>query len=516
MAHQYVAGIDIGTTGAKAAIFSCDGLLLASAYAEYACSYPQPNWVEQDVDLIVGKAIECCRRAIADSHLNPSEISSVAFSAQRCCSIFLDAKGGLVRPMISWQDNRAHREVEEIARALPADEFYDITGMPLNTTWMVSKILWVRNHEPENWERVAKVVQLQDYALKALGAEGFFEDVSDAGFFGLWDPYAFDWSDRLLTLLRISRSIFPVPSASGSRVGAVSASAAERSGLTQGTPLCVGAGDQNSAAVGAGIVRKGFLSVSLGTGGLAAAYLDTPFRDPHRKAMIDNHAVYGKWQLEGLQAGAAGVFRWFRDEIAALEKESAAASGKNVYDMLNEMIEKTPPGAKGLILLPYLASATTPRWNPHARGSLLGLTFAHDRACLARCFMEGITLEVRDMVNSMSRAGIAIDTVRILGGATKSDTWNQIQSDVYNRPVETLKMTDAALMGSAIFAAVGIKAFADIPEGTERMVRVDRTFSPDAARARLYDEIYEVYCGAYEALEEKGIFRALAKLQGGA
>jgi xylulokinase len=513
MARQYVAGMDIGTTGAKAAIFGIDGRLVASAYTEYGCVYPKPNWVEQDVQLIVGGAIDCCRRAVAESGLDPADIAAVSFSAQRCCSIFLDARGGLVRPMISWQDNRAHEEVAEIEAKITAEEFYDITGMPLNTTWMVSKLMWVRNHEPASWEKVAKVVQLQDYALKEMGAEDWLEDVSDAGFFGLWDPYAFDWSDRLLGLLRIPRSIFPTPAASGSRAGVVSAAAAERSGLKQGTPLCVGAGDQNSAAVGAGIVHKGFLSVSLGTGGLAAAYLDVPFRDPHRKAMVDNHAVYGKWQLEGLQAGAAGVFRWFRDEIAALEKHEAAGSGKDVYAVLNEMIESTPPGAKGLVLLPYLASATTPRWNPHARGTILGLTFAHDRACLARCFMEGITMEVRDMINSMLRAGIPIDNVRILGGATKSAVWNQIQSDVYNRPVETLKMTDAALMGSAIFAAVGIKAFSDIPEGTQRMVKVDATYTPNAERAKLYDEIFQVYCGAYEALEGKGIFGALARLQ---
>lgn len=514
MDKRYVMGIDIGTTGAKAGVFGLDGRLVASAYSEYQCIYPKPNWVEQDVDLIVGQSIDCCRRAVADSRLNPAEIASVAFSAQRCCSIFLDARGKLVRPMISWQDNRAHEEVAEIERGISAEEFYDLTGMPLNTTWMVSKILWVRRHEPANWARVAKVVQLQDYALKALGAEGFFEDVSDAGFFGLWNPYAFDWSDRLLALLDLPRSIFPEPSASGSRVGAVSRDASVRSGLREGTPLCVGAGDQNSAAVGAGIVRKGLLSVSLGTGGLAAAYLDTPFCDPNRKAMVDNHAVYGKWQLEGLQAGAAGVFRWFRDEIAAAEKAAAAAAGKNVYEVLGEMIEKVPPGARGLVLLPYLASATTPRWNPHARGTLLGLTFAHDRACLARCFMEGITLEVRDMVNSMLRAGIPIETVRILGGATKSGVWNQIQSDVYNRPVETLKMTDAALLGSAILAAVGIGVFSDVAEGTGEMVRVDKTYTPDAGRARLYDEMYDIYCGAYEALEDKGIFRKLAKLQG--
>jgi len=513
MAHKYVVGLDIGTTGAKGAVIRLDGQVVSEAYREYICAYPRPNWVEQDVDLIVGKALECCKEAVHKSGLDPASIASLAISAQRCCAVFVDARGGLVRPMISWQDNRTHEEVEEIRGKMSAEEFYDTTGMPLTTTWIVSKIMWVRKNEPANWKRVAKVVQLHDYALKTLGAEDWFDDVSDAGFYGLWNPYSFEWSGKLLSLLGFDQALFPKPSASGTRVGAVSKAAAARCGLPPGTPLCVGAGDQNSAAIGAGIVHKGYLSVSLGTGGLAAAYLDSPFRDPNRKAMVDNHAVYGKWQLEGLQSGAAGVFRWFRDEVAALEKETAAKDGKNVYDRLNEMIASTPPGAKGLVLLPYLASATTPRWNPHARGTLLGLTFAHDRASLARCFMEGITLEVRDMVNSMAASGIPIEQVRILGGATKSELWNQMQADVYNRPVETLKMTDAALMGAALCAAAGIGEFKDIAEGAERMVQVDRKYLPNQQNARLYDEIYGVYCLAYEALEEKGVFQALARLQ---
>jgi xylulokinase len=513
MQHQHVVAIDIGTTGAKAAVLRLDGVVAGESYREYGCSYPNPNWVEQDVDLIVGKAMECCGEAVARSGLAPSEIASVSFSAQRCCSIFVDSGGNLVRPMISWQDNRAHEQVRRIEEGISGAEFYDITGMPLNTTWMVSKMMWVREKEPEKWNRVAKVVQLQDYALKAMGAEEFVDDVSDAGFYGLWDPYAFDWSDKLLALLGFDRSVLPRAVASGTRIGSVSASAAARCGLKQGTPLCVGAGDQNSAAIGAGVAKKGQLSVSLGTGGLAAAYLDAPFRDPNRKAMIVNHAVYGKWQLEGYQAGAAGVFRWFRDEMAALEKENASRDGKNVYDVLGESISRVPPGSRGLVLLPYFASATTPRWNPHARGTILGLTFAHDRACLARCFMEGVTLEVRDMVASMLAAGVPIDQVRILGGATKSEVWNQMQADVYNRPVQTLKMTDAAIMGAGLLAAVGIGAFSSIAEGAERMVRVDRSYTPDPASAKRYDDVFAVYCRAYEALEGGGIFRALADLQ---
>ena len=235
----------------------------------------------------------------------------------------------------------------------------------------------------------------------------------------------------------------------------MSAAAAARAGLKAGTPLCIGAGDQNSAAVGAGIVRKGYLSVSLGTGGLAAAYLDEPFRDPNRKAMVDNHAVYGKWQLEGLQAGAAGVFRWFRDEIAALEKEAAASAGTNVYEPAQRDDRHDPARREGA------GAASLPRQRDHAAleparaRDAAGPDLRPRQGLHGPRFMEGITLEVRDMVNSMVAAGIPIQQVRILGGATKSEVWNQMQADVYNRPVQTLKMTDAALMGAALFAAVG-------------------------------------------------------------
>ena len=210
----------------------------------------------------------------------------------------------------------------------------------------------------------------------------------------------------------------------------------------------------------------------MGTAGNANAYLDSQFRDPAGKSMIVNHAIYGKWQIEGHQAGAAGVFRWFRDEIATLEKAKAKENNKDAYKILDELIAKTPAGAKGLVFLPYLAGATAPRWNPDARGYLAGLTFAHDRGCLARAFLEGITLEMKDIITAMINSGIKIQHVRLTGGASKSPVWNQIQSDVYNLEVETLKVTDTAVIGAAIMGGVGVGIFKDIREGTEQMVRL--------------------------------------------
>lgn len=513
MTEAYLLGVDIGTTGAKGIIFDGEGKVIASGYYEYGCTFPRPNWVEQDVDLIVGRSMDAAAQAIEAGGINADDIGAISFSAQRCCTIFVDEKDRLIRPMISWQDNRAVKELEEIKDFISPEDFYGITSMPLNTTWMISKILWLRNNEPENWKRLAGIVQLQDYALRKWGADKFIEDMSDSGFSGFWNPFEMKWSEKLLGLAGIDPNLFPEVASSGTRAGSLSAEAAERTGLKAGTPLILGAGDQNSAAVGAGIVRPGYLSVSLGTGGLAAAFIDEPFRDPRCMTMVTNHAEKGKWQIEGLQAGAASVYKWFRDQFAAIECAYADCSGKDVYEILNEMVAKAPAGAKGLVMFPYFASATTPRWNPHARGLIAGLSFAHDKNCVARAFMEGITMEVKDMLISMLESGINIDEVHILGGPTKSKLWNQMQADMYKRPVKTLKTTDAAPLGAAVCAGVGIGMFRNIAEGADRMVRIDETYEPHAKTAALYEELYEIYCSMYEAVENNRVFQKITAFQ---
>jgi xylulokinase len=513
MADRYLAGIDIGTTGAKTALFTTKGDMIASGYREYACSYPKANWVEQDPDQLVSSGFKSAKSVLETSGIDPSSICAISLSAQRSCTIFVDKNGEAIRPMISWQDARTTAELEDIAQILSPDEFYALTGLPHGATWIISKILWLRKNEPEAWKRVHKVVQLHDYMLKALGADEFYEDIPDTVFFGIWDTDNFTWSDRLLQAFDITQDMLPLPKPSGTLVGSIGSDAAKRTGFLEGTPLCVGAGDQNSAVVGAGIVQSSLLSVSMGTGGIAITYLDKPFRDPSGMSMVTNHAIQGKWQLEGLQAGAAGVFRWFRDEVATLEKEVAREQNRDPYDLINELIAKTPVGAKGLLFLPYLASATAPRWNAHARGTLTGLTFAHDRGCLARAFIEGITLEMKDILTSMLSSGIDVDTVRIMGGATKSSIWNQIQADVYNRPVQTLKVADAALLGAAIFAGTGSGCFKDIREAVDGMVVVDSVCEPVQENAEIYDELYNIYCRVYEGMDEREVFEKLSCVQ---
>lgn len=507
----YLVGIDVGTTGAKSVVFDPVGSVLGSGYREYGCTYPKPNWVEQDVELLVESSMEACKAAITESGVDPLGVAAIAFSSQRTCTHFLDESGDLVRPMISWQDNRTVDEVALVDRTLGGERFQQISCLPLGAIWILNKILWLRAKEPENWSRVRKIVQLQDYLLKSYGADDYYVDLSDAGLFGLWDLYEGRWSDEICVAFDVEPSMLPVPKPSGTQVGEVPRSVAEKTGLAPGTPICVGAGDQNAAAIGAGLVKPGLTSVSLGTGGLAAAYVDGRLANLDPRAMLTGHPIQGKYMLEGYQPAGAGAFRWFRDEIAQHEKKLAADAGRDVYDALTETAASAPPGAKGLVMSPYFASAGTPRWNADARASVIGLTFAHDRACLARAFIEGITLEVKDMINSMIECGAEIDEVRILGGATRSGLWNQIQADMYGRPVSTLKMPDAALLGAAICAGAGSGLFPDIATGVHAMVETSETYEPIAENVRLYDELYGVFCEIYEGLVPA--YDSLARIQ---
>ena len=510
--ERYIAGIDIGTTGAKTIIFDLEGRKVSSAYREYQCTYPNPNWVEQDPVELVEAAMASCKEAIFKGGLTAGQIASVGFSPQRCCGVFLD-KNERPLKMISWQDNRAAQQVGEIGRIVGEKEFTRVSGLPLSTTWLLPKLLWVKENDPQLWERTHRFVQLPDYLLRCFGADEYYLSETDAGFYGCWEVAKLEWNQHFLQAFQLDPQMISRIRPTGAQVGVVSAEAAEKSGLQAGIPLCVGPGDQSSAALGAGVIHNGDVSVSLGTGGMCIICMDEPRNDPNGAFFTTNHVIHGLWQWEGLQNASAGIYRWFRDEIASLEHQQAVAEGRDVYDRLSEMAASVPVGAKGLLVMPYYASAATPRWNPNARGVILGLTFAHDKACLARAFMEGIVMEHRDMMESVRKTGLSMGKVRIMGGPTKSPVWNQIQADLYGVQAETLAIPDASVLGAAITGAVGTGLFPGFEEAVNKLVRVDQVYVPNPENTKRYNELYQVYREAYEGLAGSGAFDSISRFQ---
>jgi xylulokinase len=499
----YLAGVDVGTTGARAAIFDLAGGVLAVAYREYPATYPRPGWVEQDPELLVERTMEACRAAVTASGLNPRDIAAIGFSAQRSTTTAVDRCGRPLRPMFSWQDARTAAEVEQLRGLVDAEAYYAQSGLPLGTTWIITKLLWMRRHEPALCRQTFKFVQNQDLVLRAFGADEFLTDLCCVPFYGVWDVRGTRWNEALLERLELSPEMFGRPTPPGTQVGVLSASAAERSGFAQGTPLCLGAGDQNCSVVGMGAIRPGMATVTLGTAGLAILVTGQPVPG-FGGMMVTHHARPGTWEVEGLSNAAAAAFRWFRDVLAAPGAD---------YEQLTALAGQAAPGSKGLLFLPYLATAATPRWNAEARASLVGLTFAHGRAEIARAVMEGVVLEIREIVERWHTAGLGVDCLRVGGGAARSVLWNQIQADVYGRPVETLQSSESTVLGAAMLAGLGAGVYASLDEGVGAMVRVAAQVEPNAERHSRYTEMYQAYVKAYEGLAAGGAFAALAAVQ---
>ncbi|MFO7905622.1 MAG: FGGY-family carbohydrate kinase [Planctomycetota bacterium] len=509
---EYLAGVDVGTTGARCMIFDPCGNPLGGHYCDYGASYPRPGWVEQDPRLLVEKTMEACRAAVDRSNIDPHRIASIGFSAQRSVACPVAADGNAVRPMFSWQDARATEEVEELGRIISPEEYYEQNGLPLSTTWIVGKILWMRKHEPALFAKTARFVQNQDFVLRAFGADDFYTDLCCAVFYGVWDVRRANWNLPLLERLDMGPEMFGRPTLPGTPLGTISSTVADKTGFAAGTPLCMGAGDQNCSVLGMGAIEPGLATVTLGTAGLAILPTDRPLPG-FGGMMITHHVGPGMWQVEGLSNATAAGLRWYRDVVGTQEKEIEAAGGLDAYQQLDRLAATAPPGSQGLVYLPYLATAGTPRWNPRARAAFIGLSLAHGRADMTRAVMEGVVLEIRDMLEQWNVAGLSVRSLRIGGGATRSMFWNQIQADVYGRPVETLRVGESTALAAALLGGVGAGVFGSIEEGVAAMVHVADQIEPDRKRHQRYEDLYRAYVQSYEGLSSGGAFESLARIQ---
>lgn len=509
---QYLAGIDVGTTGTRCSLYDLEGQRVCSEYMEYPSAYPHPGWVEQDITFMIECCMKTCKKTIAAAGVAPEDILSIGLSTQRSVTCPVDADGKPVRDMISWQDARTGAEVEDMRQLIEDEEYYTLSGLPMGTTWIISKILWMRKNEPELFAKTAKVVQNQDIVLRAFGADDFYTDMSCMPFYGVWDVKNCCWNEKLLSLFDLSADFFGTPTAPGTKVGVISSEVSEKTGFAPGTPVCVGAGDQNCSVVGMGAIKPGMATVTLGTAGLAILTVDKPVPG-FGGMMITHHAVPGQWEVEGLANAAASSFRWFRDVIATAEKASAEAQGLDAYSVLEKLASSSGPGAKGLLYLPYLATAGTPRWNANARSAFIGMSLGHTRADMTRSVMEGVVLEIRDMIETWNKQNMNAEVLRLGGGATKSELWNQIQADVYGRPVQILQENDSTVLGAAILGGVGAGIFNSIEEGVDNMVHIKGEIEPNTTNHAIYEEMYQAFQCTYEGLDKSGSFDLLAKLQ---
>ena len=520
MKTQYVIGVDAGTMGARTVVFDLKGNEMGSAYYETPTRYPKPGWVEQDADDVINLAHKSTREAIKRSGVDPKDIAAISFTNMRSTFVPVDRDGNFLSHIFIWQDLRGTEMFpwmrERLAKYnLTEMDLYNKTGFPIGAVWPSSKVYWFKKHFPELYEKTYKFITPQAMLIKAYGANGdYYDDRDDTGWWQIANADSFQYMPDLAEVFEVDTEKYPNIYDAGTRVGEVPADVAEKTGLAVGTPIIVGSGDQQCGAIGVGNAHEGLASICLGTAGLCIGYSSEPIRHPEAKNHVLGHPGTNHWQMEGHASAAASSFRWLRDTLGQLERATADVTGLDVYDLLSKEASKSPPGSKGTIFLPWLAGAACPYYDSYARGTFVGLTFAHEKGDLVRGAMEGITFEMRDMLEALKEGGLPdFEYYRVTGGAARSSLWNQIQADIYGGRVETVKTSEATALGAAMLATLGVGIYKDIHEAIENMVHVVDRWEPIPENVRVYDDMFSIFRDTYQALKVK-VFPAISKYQG--
>jgi xylulokinase len=494
---RYLLAHDLGTSGNKATLFTTEGRMQKSATAAYDSRFFNNNWAEQNAEDWWRAVVESTRQILAG--VDPDEVAAVCFSGQMMGCLCVDRQGRPLRPHILYCDQRAVEECGQILSRINARDFYRIVGHRASASYSAAKLMWVKRHEPEVYAKTHKMLHAKDYLNFRLTGV-LASEYSDASGTSLLDLGSLTWSDRLIDATGIDGDKLPRLLASTDVVGELTREAAEALGLAAGIPVVAGGGDGVCAAVGVGSVKPGITYNYLGSSSWIATTSAEPIFDPDMRTFVWAHAVPGCVQPCGTMQTAGSSYAWLKNQICTLEKALGGELGLNPYELMNAELEKSPPGANGLVFLPYLLGERTPRWNPDAKGALIGLTLEHTRSDVIRAVIEGITLNL-SIILDIFREKLPIREITVIGGGAKGAAWRRIMADVYQ--AEILKpdyLEEATSMGAAIIGGVGCGVFKSF-EVADRFIQVTERTRPDPAPAAAYRRAKDLLNDSYEALE---------------
>ena len=505
----YVIGVDCGTSGTKTVLFREDGTVMASATVEYPMYQPKNGYAEQDPADWKAAMIRTIQTVVTKSGVAKEEIKGIGISGQMHGLVMLDKENQVLRKSIIWCDQRTAAEVEEMNRVVGREKLMEITANPALTGWTAAKILWVRNNEPDVYEKCRHILLPKDYLRLILTGE-YATEVSDASGMQLLDVPNRCWSDEVLEKLDIDKALLPKVYESPEVTGVISEEAAKRTGLAAGTIVVGGAGDNAAAAVGTGVVEDGKAFTTIGTSGVVFAHTDNISIDPKGRVHTFCCAVPGAWHVMGVTQGAGLSLKWFRDNFCGAEKETAAGMGVDPYYLMDQQAARSPIGCNRLLYLPYLMGERTPHLDPDCRGAFIGLSAMHTKYDMLRAVMEGVTYSQRDSVEVLKTMGVSIDGMLACGGGGSSKLWRQMLADTYNCAVRTVVSKEGPALGVAILAGVGAGLYPSVQEGCRRVIRLNAPQEPIEENVPKYEAFYRMYTKLYPAL--KDCYKELAAL----
>ncbi len=499
----FLLGIDIGTSSVKAVLFDPDtSQIVAVAGREYPIHHPAPDRAEQDPDDWWRATVEVVRRVTVG--VDVDRVVGIGFSGQMHGTVMVGEDHKPVAPAIIWADQRTAATVKELTQMLGADAYAATAGTLPAAGFMAVTLLWLKQHDPALLGRIYKVMLPKDYVRMRMTGE-VATDPSDAAATALFNVTTREWASNIISRAGLPENVLPTLRASVAVAGYLRAEAAAELGLRAGVAVITGCADQPAQAVGNGLITSGRGSVTVGSGGQVCI----PFQrqagellrtDP--RVHVLNHAAPDMWYVLGAILSAGLSLRWLRDLVGLKDVTDA-------YPRLSAEAAIIPPGADGLIFLPYLSGERTPHMDALARGSFIGLSAHHTRGHLARAVMEGVTFALREAFEISREMGVVASTLIAAGGAMESDVWRGIQADVFGVPLQRTLLKEQASVGAALIAGVGAGVYRDLGEACVRTVQYGEITEPNAANHARYDSLYAHFRELYPRL--KGDFHRLAE-----
>lgn len=498
---DYLLGLDIGTSGVKALLISVEGKIISTKTVSYPLTTPHSGWAEQSPHDWWEATVEVIKETVSNNLIDSTQIKGISLSGQMHSSVFLDEKMEVIRPAILWSDTRTSEQCKEIYTKVGGlNQLISYVSNPALEGFTAPKILWLKENEPENYQKVKCILLAKDYIRYRLTGE-LFTEVSDAAGTLLFEVIKKRWSTGLLEKLEIDPDLLPPVLNSFDLAGEITKNIAEQTGLKFKTPVVAGGADNACGAVGSGIIQEGRVMVSIGSSGVVLAQTDNPQADQEGRIHLFNHACPNSWYMMGVMLSAGMSYEWLEKKLFNNSLD---------YPKLDQLAEEIEPGSEGLLFLPYLYGERTPHNDANARGVYFGISGKHDQRHFTRSVLEGVTFALKDSLELIKDKGVKVKEIRAIGGGAKSSVWQQILADILGKEINLLNVEEGPAFGAALIAGVGVGVYGSFTEAVSGIVKVQKTIAPRIQNTEKYNRYYQLYKKLYYSLKED--FKELKKL----
>jgi xylulokinase len=499
MAKRLLLGIDSGTSGCKITIFDFQGQVVATTTGLYHTDYPKAGYAEQDARewwKVIGEEI----RGLLHNHgIQPEEIAAIGTDGISWVCLPVDHNGEPLRKAMIWLDRRSEKQASWLKENIGEDMLVNLSGNPVDPAYIVPKILWIRENEPDIYKQTKKFLQSNAYIVFKLTGE-YSQDYSQGYGFHFFDMTQGVWDGNVAEKMNISLDFMSPLFHCHDVVGTITQKAAAETGLAMGTPVVAGGLDAACCTLGAGVVNPGQTQEQGGQAGGMSILLDKPL--VHPKLILGYHVIPNFWLLQGGTVGGGGTLKWFNQELGYYEQQFGKSVGKSSFEMMSDEAAQVKVGSDGLIFLPYMAGERSPLWDSKARGVLFGLSYDKTRAHLIRAMMEGVGFSLQHNLKTAEEVNAFVEELISVGGSSNSEVWTQIKADITGKPIHVPFSDHATTLGAAILAGVGIGIYESFHQAVQKTVHIQRTHIPNPDHYAVYQKYFSLYSELYQKLRD--------------